>query len=293
MAHRKAVVEGNKDNTSTDSASYKKLSPTKSSPGGSPSRARRHAPPPPSQAGAKTGSISPRRGGSANASNKRDNRLSLQVDSLDRAHHDGGITFGSLPRHSAPCPPQRRESLRDQESDPRFPQRSQTVSGARPSQDSSFTSTFHPQQQQSSSLKVRSADVRRHSADTGVPLHAQTQQQTDSSASPNSPRSARKPPSKSSPQSPRKQDGSKRSPGSPTKQKAGASGSSGSPRRQMRRTQSASTASGGHASISEEVPEPAAPVPKSPEKTEPPRMELPTNFVASDGAELVEVVRVR
>ena len=63
----------------------------------------------------------------------------------------------------------------------------------------------------------------------------------------------------------------------------------------MRRTHSASTTGSRHDSISEEAPVPAAaPVPTSPQKREePPRVELPTDFVASDGADLVEVVRVR
>ena len=292
------MVEGNKDHAPTDPAPYKRLSPTKLSP----NSPRRQAPPPPTQSGSKTASVSLQRGGSSSASNKKDNRLSLQVDSLDRAHHHhGAMVYGSLPRRSAPRPPQRRESLGDGDSDPRFPQRSLTVSGTRPTQEPflSSASTFQPQQlQKSSNLKPYSPEFRRHSADTGVSQQSHHQRPHSAhAAAAKSPPKSRHAPKQSSSSSP----GSKHSPGvspagSPKKQQTAGSGvSSGSPSRQMRRTQSASTTGSRHDSITEEAPVPvsAAPVATSPQKKEPPKVELPTDFVASDGAELVEVVRVR
>ena len=298
--HRKTVVEESATPNHVNSSPTKSLGSNTTTPNGSPhlstksspSRARRQAPPPPTQAGAKSGSAisstisnhtdqGAKKDSSTNR-RKSDNRLSLQPDSVNSVG-DPRPRFGSLPRRTAPSAPSKESySTLPSGKPPKHPGSSSRSSV--PGDASSFTtfSTFKssPQSSHSQHLKTSSSPLsaRRYSADTAY-MQSQKQKPTNLSAS--SPEglpirrthsqassidSQRGGVQSSSPPRPASSSANT-SPMTPRKHSSPSLSPSSSPRRQR--------ASEGDVFLRV------------------PQIELPTSFSCSAGAELVENVRTR
>ena len=298
--HRKTVVEESATPNHVNSSPTKSLGSNTTTPNGSPhlstksspSRARRQAPPPPTQAGAKSGSaisstISNHtdQGAKKDSSTNRwrsDNRLSLQPDSVNSVG-DPRPRFGSLPRRTAPSAPSKESSHSTLPSGkpPKHPGSSSRSSV--PGDASSFTtfSTFKSSPQSShSQLKTSSSPLsaRRYSADTAY-TQSQKQKQTNLSASSPEGLPIRRTHSQAS--SMDSQRGGAQSSSPPRPASSSANTSPMSPRKHSSTSLSPSSSPRRLRASEGDV------------FLRVPQIELPTSFACSAGAELVENVRTR
>ncbi len=164
LAHRRSYIESQKVEQPPISP-VKTLAQPAKSPSSSPSsvrknssstRTKRQAPPPPSNGNNKSRTKSEtkeqvvkRDRSTESSTDVKDNRYSLQVDSSANDSDQFRHRFGSLPRKSAPAPPNRRDSLSRENTPssnkppqhPSSPQKSKTQQQV---PDLQSTSTFNP-----------------------------------------------------------------------------------------------------------------------------------------------------
>lgn len=133
LAHRKAYVDSQKNEEPPPTSPVKTLAQPPRSPSSSPKsvkrtmsspRVKRQAPPPPTNAAksrtqseTKEHVVKREKSAQSNADFK-DNRYSLQADSTAHDSEQFRHRFGSLPRKSAPAPPNRRDSISKDSSPP-------------------------------------------------------------------------------------------------------------------------------------------------------------------------------